>query len=73
MATNEPEHRDVEEAGANEDTGAQVAPIIRLEEVAVTTGEEDAVLDLTDGFITHRGVMVAMSSSISWKHFVACK
>ncbi|WZZ77418.1 hypothetical protein YC2023_097990 [Brassica napus] len=52
MATNEPEHehRDVEEAGANEDedTGAQVAPIVRLEEVAVTTGEEDedAVLDL---------------------------
>jgi Ran-binding protein 1 len=52
MATNEPEHehRDEEEAGANEDedTGAQVAPIVRLEEVAVTTGEEDedAVLDL---------------------------
>ncbi|CDY59068.1 hypothetical protein HID58_083830 [Brassica napus] len=52
MATNEPEHehRDAEESGANEDedTGAQVAPIVRLEEVAVTTGEEDedAVLDL---------------------------
>ncbi|CAN6908619.1 unnamed protein product [Brassica oleracea var. botrytis] len=45
MATNEPEHenRDAEESGANEDedTGAQVAPIVRLEEVAVTTGEED--------------------------------
>ncbi|KAG2313024.1 hypothetical protein Bca52824_024581 [Brassica carinata] len=52
MATNEPEHenRDAEETGANEDedTGAQVAPIVRLEEVAVTTCEEDedAVLDL---------------------------
>ncbi|CAG7909363.1 unnamed protein product, partial [Brassica rapa] len=52
MATNEPEHetRDAEEAGANEDedTGAQIAPIVRLEEVAITTGEEDedAVLDL---------------------------
>ncbi|CAM0955947.1 unnamed protein product [Alopecurus aequalis] len=28
-------------AGEEEDTGAQVAPIVRLEEVAVTTGEED--------------------------------
>ncbi|KAJ4836798.1 Ran-binding protein 1 c [Turnera subulata] len=52
MATNEPEHehREDEEAptGDEEDTGAQVAPIIRLEEVAVTTGEEDedAILDL---------------------------
>lgn len=46
----EREHRDEEESGANEDedTGAQVAPIIKLEEVAVTTGEEneDAILDL---------------------------
>jgi hypothetical protein len=32
----------------DEDTGAQVAPIVKLEEVAVTTGEEDeeAILDL---------------------------
>lgn len=50
--SNEPEreHRDDEESGANEDedTGAQVAPIVRLEEVAVTTGEEDedTILDL---------------------------
>uniref|UniRef100_A0A1J3DRZ2 Ran-binding protein 1-like protein b n=1 Tax=Noccaea caerulescens TaxID=107243 RepID=A0A1J3DRZ2_NOCCA len=50
--SNEPEHehRDEEESGANEDedTGAQVAPIVRLEEVAVTTGEEDedTILDL---------------------------
>ena len=46
--SNEPERE--EESGANEDedTGAQVAPIIKLEEVAVTTGEEneDAILDL---------------------------
>lgn len=32
----------------DEDTGAQVAPIVKLQEVAVTTGEEneDALLDL---------------------------
>ncbi|XP_062215925.1 ran-binding protein 1 homolog c-like [Phragmites australis] len=41
------EHRAPEEeeetaaAGEDEDTGAQVAPIVKLEEVAVTTGEED--------------------------------
>jgi len=51
VASTEPENEHhEEEAGANEDedTGAQVAPIVRLEEVAVTTGEEDedAVLDL---------------------------
>ncbi|KAF7121097.1 hypothetical protein RHSIM_Rhsim13G0067700 [Rhododendron simsii] len=46
----DPEHRDAEEpaTGEDEDTGAQVAPIVKLEEVAVTTGEEDedAILDL---------------------------
>ncbi|XP_010032988.1 ran-binding protein 1 homolog c [Eucalyptus grandis] len=52
MASSEPEreHREDEEAqaGDDEDTGAQVAPIVKLEEVAVTTGEEDedAILDL---------------------------
>ncbi|VVB16475.1 unnamed protein product [Arabis nemorensis] len=51
MASTEPEHENREEAAEvheDEDTGAQVAPIVRLEEVAVTTGEEDedAVLDL---------------------------
>ncbi|CAI9097032.1 OLC1v1033324C1 [Oldenlandia corymbosa var. corymbosa] len=51
MASNEPEHsREEEESAAaeDEDTGAQVAPIIKLEEVAVTTGEEneDPLLDL---------------------------
>ncbi|GMY10564.1 ran-binding protein 1 homolog a-like [Fagus crenata] len=52
MASTEPEHehREDEEAPANddEDTGAQVAPIVKLEEVAVTTGEEDetSILDL---------------------------
>lgn len=51
MSSNDPEHTKVEEesAGAeDEDTGAQVAPIVKLEEVAVTTGEEDedAILDL---------------------------
>ncbi|GKV06055.1 hypothetical protein SLEP1_g17987 [Rubroshorea leprosula] len=35
-------------AAEDEDTGAQVAPIVKLEEVAVTTGEEDEdpILDL---------------------------
>ncbi|KAJ4970653.1 hypothetical protein NE237_003752 [Protea cynaroides] len=50
MASSEPERREEEEnvAGEDEDTGAQVAPIVKLEEVAVTTGEEDedAILDL---------------------------
>ena len=38
------EHREEEEAapaGEEEDTGAQIAPIVKLEEVAITTGEED--------------------------------
>jgi len=47
----DPEHREEEEApavGDDEDTGAQVAPIVQLQEVAVTTGEEDeeSILDL---------------------------
>ncbi|KAA0060032.1 hypothetical protein IC582_027588 [Cucumis melo] len=50
MATSDSERRDDEEAhaGEDEDTGAQVAPIVKLEAVDVTTGEEDedAVLDL---------------------------
>lgn len=53
-SSTEPEHRGVEEeettggAAEDEDTGAQIAPIVKLEEVAVTTGEEDedAILDL---------------------------
>ncbi|KAL6204396.1 hypothetical protein ACLB2K_021664 [Fragaria x ananassa] len=50
MSSADAEHREEEEplAGDDEDTGAQVAPIVRLEEVAVSTGEEneDAILDL---------------------------
>ncbi|KAJ9698720.1 hypothetical protein PVL29_007669 [Vitis rotundifolia] len=50
MASSDPERREDEDAAAaeDEDTGAQVAPIVKLEEVAVTTGEEDedAILDL---------------------------
>ena len=45
MASTEPEHehREEEEALANEDedTAAQVAPIVKLEEIVVTTDEED--------------------------------
>ncbi|KAJ4764207.1 RAN binding protein 1 [Rhynchospora pubera] len=56
MASTEPEKKVQEEeenttaaaTGEEEDTGAEFAPIVRLEEVAVTTGEEDedALLDL---------------------------
>ncbi|XP_076929120.1 ran-binding protein 1 homolog a-like [Bidens hawaiensis] len=50
MASNDPEHKEEEEitVAEEEDTGAQIAPIIKLEEVAVSTGEEDedAILDL---------------------------
>ncbi|XWS67261.1 hypothetical protein CRYUN_Cryun05aG0272400 [Craigia yunnanensis] len=46
----EEQHREEESATAadDEDTGAQVAPIVKLEEVAVSTGEEDEdpMLDL---------------------------
>ena len=47
MASTEPEpkheHKEEEEAPANEgeDTRAQVAPIVKLKEIAVTTNEED--------------------------------
>ncbi|KAK4764503.1 hypothetical protein SAY87_013941 [Trapa incisa] len=42
------EEEEVAPAREDEDTGAQVAPIVKLEEVAVTTGEEDedVLLDL---------------------------
>lgn len=51
MSSADPEHREEEEApavGDDEDTGANIAPIVKLEEVAVTTGEEDEdpILDL---------------------------
>lgn len=44
----EEEEDDSKPAGEEEDTGAQIAPIIKLQEVAVTTGEEneDVLLDL---------------------------
>ena len=54
MSTSQPEHREDEEnapapaPAEDEDTGGQVAPIVKLEEVAVTTGEEEEapILDL---------------------------
>ncbi|CAH8384354.1 unnamed protein product [Eruca vesicaria subsp. sativa] len=86
MATNEPEHehRDVEEFGANkdEDTGAQVAPIVRLEEVAVNTGEEDedAVLDLRrlavegwSGCSSHVVANLAVTPALGFLCFVALR
>ncbi|XP_074285557.1 ran-binding protein 1 homolog b [Silene latifolia] len=49
LATKEREEEENENVTAeDEDTGAQIAPIVKLEEVAVTTGEEDEdpILDL---------------------------
>ncbi|THU55538.1 hypothetical protein C4D60_Mb11t07620 [Musa balbisiana] len=48
MASNDPDRAEEAVAGDDEDTGAQIAPIVTLSEVAVTTGEEeeDALLDL---------------------------
>ncbi|KAJ8477631.1 hypothetical protein OPV22_021358 [Ensete ventricosum] len=48
MASNDPDREEEAAAGEDEDTGAQIAPIITLSEVAVTTGEEeeDVLLDL---------------------------
>ncbi|WOL16600.1 ran-binding protein [Canna indica] len=51
-SSTDPDRREEEEntvaAGEDEDTGAQIAPIVSLSEVAVTTGEEDedVLLDL---------------------------
>lgn len=54
-SSTEPRHKEEEEEEAthtttaeDEDTGAQVAPIVKLQEVAVSTGEEneDVLLDL---------------------------
>ena len=44
----EPPQDEAPTIGDDEDTGAHVTPIVKLEEVAVTTGEEDedAILDL---------------------------
>ncbi|EYU29337.1 hypothetical protein ABFS82_05G137500 [Erythranthe guttata] len=44
----EEEDEDSKPAADDEDTGAQIAPIVKLQEVAVTTGEEneDVLLDL---------------------------
>ncbi|KAL7112248.1 hypothetical protein ACP275_05G140600 [Erythranthe tilingii] len=44
----EEEEEDSKPAADDEDTGAQIAPIVKLQEVAVTTGEEneDVLLDL---------------------------
>ncbi|CAL5424608.1 unnamed protein product [Camellia sinensis] len=50
MSSPDQEHREEEETptAEDEDTGAQVAPIVKLEHVSVTTGEENehAILDL---------------------------
>ncbi|GFZ15555.1 pleckstrin homology (PH) domain superfamily protein [Actinidia rufa] len=52
-SSTEPQHKEDEEAtgptaAEDEDTGAQVAPIVKLQEVAVSTGEEheNVLLDL---------------------------
>ncbi|KAE9463632.1 hypothetical protein C3L33_04482, partial [Rhododendron williamsianum] len=72
MATTDPDHRDAEEAtaGEDEDTGAQVAPLVKLQEVAVTTGEEeeDAILDLYSLSLSHAHTSI---SRVSVLHAVA--
>ena len=68
MASTEPEHkhehREEEETPTNKDkdTGAQVALIVKLEEIAVTTDEEDetSILDL----------YVSLSLSLLWFSFL---
>ncbi|EYU20328.1 hypothetical protein MIMGU_mgv1a0129772mg, partial [Erythranthe guttata] len=44
----EEEEEDEKPLADDEDTGAQIAPIVQLQEIAVTTGEEneDIILDL---------------------------
>lgn len=77
MATSDSERRDDEEAhaGEDEDTGAQVAPIVKLEAVDVTTGEEDedAVLDLY-AFSLHYFffdlLFVSLVSFVSFRLFI---
>jgi Ran-binding protein 1 len=71
MSSSEPEqsHRPEEEETApaeDEDTGAQVAPIVRLEEVAVTTGEEEeeSILDLYGQLFLSSSSRVSNSSLI---------
>ena len=53
-SSKEPQHKEDEEAteattAEDEDTGAQVAPIVKLQEVALSTGEENehVLLDLS--------------------------
>lgn len=47
-AVDEDSRENEDDAGKEEDTGAQIAPIVTLEEIAVTTGEEeeDVLLDM---------------------------
>lgn len=65
MASSDTERREEEEAPAaeDEDTGAQVAPIVKLEAVNVTTGEEDedAILDLYDFLLTCLSDLLALN------------
>ena len=48
-------------AAEEEDTGAQVAPIVRLVEITVTTGEEDEdiLLDMSDAPLSPPMVLYA--------------
>lgn len=83
MASKEPnhDHREGEDAPAaeDEDTGAQVAPIVRLEEVAVTTGEEDEdpILDLyvylSNRFNRKRFLVFSWCFKISFRDFICRK
>lgn len=54
--------------GEDEDTGAQVAPIVKLEEVAVTTGEEeeDPILDLCVLFYILEFLLFLFPFTLCW-------
>ncbi|XP_012857736.1 PREDICTED: ran-binding protein 1 homolog c-like [Erythranthe guttata] len=54
----EEEEEDEKPLADDEDTGAQIAPIVQLQEIAVTTGEEneDIILDLEANQWKERGV-----------------
>ncbi|OMO85010.1 putative ran binding protein [Corchorus capsularis] len=60
-------------AADDEDTGAQVAPIVKLEEVAVSTGEEDEdpILDLVAVYISSvNSVLVMIVCASNCKSFM---
>lgn len=62
-------------AAEDEDTGAQVAPIVKLQEVAVTTGEENenVLLNLYALFCINMLAPIFTSFSICLKFLIVLK